>query len=258
MIGISNGSYPMTAGQTKYQTANNNKKSNGNHGFGTRLVNGQYYINVVRDKDNCDFLTFGEVDKIPGKYALKDGEPLGMHWRDSGAEYRFFHAAESTEENPILVARGVDEHGKLFEEKIDLRQINPYNTNQLEIDALSYFKPGEYKTIVTPFGSKDLGLQDRFDFITDYQRDIRACRRLNLRKEAAWLQEEVDFLLSFTNGSARPNKIGSAYTVDADFLADFANENSRNLELYSSAVRERMISGMSRKCSEELSEMLWK
>ena len=258
MIGISNGSYPMTAGQTKYQTANNNKKSNGNHGFGTRLVNGQYYINVARDKDNCDFLTFGEVDKIPGKYALKDGEPLGMHWRDSGAEYRFFHAAESTEENPILVARGVDEHGKLFEEKIDLRHINPYNTNQLEIDALSYFKPGEYKTIVTPFGSKDLGLQDRFDFITDYQRDIRACRRLNLRKEAAWLQEEVDFLLSFTNGSTRPNKIGSAYTVDADFLADFANENSRNLELYSSAVRERMISGMARKCSEELSDMLWK
>ena len=258
MIGISNGSYPMTAGQTKYQTAKNNKNSSENDGFGTRLVNGQYYINVVRDKDNCDFLTFGEVDKIPGKYALKDGEPLGMHWRDSEAEYRFFHAAESTEENPILVARGVDEHGKLFEEKIDLRQINPYNTNQLEIDALSYFKPGEYKTIMSPFGSKSLELQDRFDFITDYQRDIRACRRLNLRKEAAWLQEEVDFLLSFTNGGARPNKIGSAYTVDADFLADFADENSRNLELYSSAVRERMISGMARKCSEELSEMLWK
>ena len=258
MIGVSYGNYTMTAGQTKYQTAKNNKNSSENDGFGTRLVNGQYYINVVRDKDNCDFLTFGEVDKIPGKYALKDGEPLGMHWRDSGAEYRFFHAAESTEENPILVARGVDEHGKLFEEKIDLRQINPYNTNQLEIDALSYFKPGEYKTIVTPFGSKDLGLQDRFDFITDYQRDIRACRRLNLRKEAAWLQEEVDFLLSFTNGSARPNKIGSAYTVDADFLAGFADENSRNLELYSSAVRERMISGMARKCSEELSDMLWK
>ena len=112
--------------------------------------------------------------------------------------------------------------------------------------------------IVTPFGSDGLGLQDRFDFITDYQRDIRACKRLHLNKEAAWLQEEVDFLLSFTNGSARPNKIGSAYTVDADSLADFANDNSRYLELYSGATRERMISDMARKCSEELSDMLWK
>ena len=258
MIGVSYGSYPMMSGQTKYQTANNNKKSNGNHGFGTKLINGEYYIHVARDENVRNYPTFPEVDKIPSKYALKDNKPLGRHWRAPGIEYRFFHAAESTEENPVLVARGVDEHGKLFEEKIDVKQINPYNTTHLELEALSYFKPGEHHMIVTPFGSDGLGLQDRFDFITDYQRDIRACGRLNLRKEAAWLQEEVDFLLSFTNGSARPNKIGSAYTVDADFLADFANENSRNLELYSSAVRERMISGMARKCSEELSDMLWK
>ena len=81
----------------------------------------------------------------------------------------------------------------------------------------------------------ELGLQDRFDFITDYQGDVRACKRLHLNKEVAWLQEEVDFLLSFTNGSARPSKIGSAYMVYADSLADFANDNSTYLELYSSA-----------------------
>ena len=44
MLGISYEKYPMTAGQTKYQTANKNKKINGNHGFGTKLVNGEYHI----------------------------------------------------------------------------------------------------------------------------------------------------------------------------------------------------------------------
>lgn len=157
MIGVSYGSYPMMSGQTKYQTANNNKKSNGNHSFGTKLINGEYYIHVARDENVRNYSTFPEVDKIRSKYALKENRPLGRHW--------------------------------------------------------------------------NLGLQDRFDFITDYQRDVRASKRLHLNKEAAWSQKEVDFLLSFTNGRARPNKIGSAYTV----YADSANDNNRYLELYSSA-----------------------
>ena len=136
MIGISYGNYAMTAGQTKYQTANKSKKSNENDGFGAKLINGQYYIKVKRNEKNCDFPTFEEVDKIPAKYAVKEDGLLAMCWRNPGAEYRLYQAAESTDENPVVIARGVDEHGKLFEEKIDVRQINPYNTNHLELDAL--------------------------------------------------------------------------------------------------------------------------
>ena len=258
MIGISYGSYPMMSGQTKYQTANNSKKSNGNNGFGTKLINGEYYIHVARDENVRNYPTFPEVDKIPSKYAVKEDGLLAMCWKNPGAEYRLYQAAESTEENPVVIARGVDEHGKLFEEKIDVRQINPYNTNHLELDALSFCRPGEYKSIGTSNRGVDLGLQDRFDFITGCQEDIRADKRLHLSKEAAWRQEDIDFVLAFTKGSARPDKPESPYTVDADALAAFARENERNLELYSSAARERMISNLARKCSEELSDMLLK
>ena len=258
MIGISYGNYAMTAGQTKYQTANKSKKSNENDGFGAKLINGQYYIKVKRNEKNCDFPTFEEVDKIPAKYAVKEDGLLAMCWKNPGAEYRLYQAAESTEENPVVIARGVDEHGKLFEEKIDVRQINPYNTNQLELNALSFCRPGEHRTIGIPNRGDGLGLQDRFDFITGCQEDIRAGKRLHLSKVVASIQEDMDFVLAFTKGSARPDKPESPYTVDADALAAFARENERNLELYSSAARERMISNLARKCSEDLSDMLWK
>ncbi len=258
MIGISYGSYPMMSGQTKYQTANNSKKSNGNNGFGTKLINGEYYIHVARDENVRNYPTFPEVDKIPSKYAVKEDGLLAMCWKNPGAEYRLYQAAESTEENPVVIARGVDEHGKLFEEKIDVRQINPYNTNQLELNALSFCRPGEHRTIGIPNRGDGLGLQDRFDFITGCQEDIRAGKRLHLSKVVASIQEDMDFVLAFTKGSARPDKPESPYTVDADALAAFARENERNLELYSSAARERMISNLARKCSEELSDMLLK
>ena len=256
MISMSYGNYnSRTSAQSRYQTAGRSQKSSGNDSFGTKVSNQEHYIRAPRDGS---WATCPEVDKIPSKYELKDGKAITWCWRAPGIEYRFFHAAESTDENPVLVARGVDEHGKLFEEKIDVKQINPYNTTHLEIDALSCFKPGHYKTIMTPYGSDGLGIQERFDFITDYQKDIRACNRLRLTKEAAWLQEEVDFLLSFTMGGTGLEKTGSAYTVDTNSLADFTKENERNLELYSSAARERLIYGMAQKCSEELSDMLWK
>ena len=233
MIGISYGNYPLAAGQSKYQAANSSKKGSRNAAFGKKVSNEERYIKTV---SRGNFETCAEVDKIPCKYALKDENAIGWHWKAPGIEYRFFHAAESTDENPVLVARGVDEHGKLFEEKIDVKQINPYNTTLLEIDALAYFKPGEYHTISTSnlYGKEDVGINERFDFVARIRERLASCSRLHLSKE------------------------GNHIELGSDILSDFAEENKRKLELYSEAARERMIYGMARKCSEELSDMLWK
>ena len=70
-------------------------------------------------------------------------------------------------------------------------------------------------------------------------------------------------MIGFLNGNyfmaARQLKYQPANSnKNSDILNDFTEETKRNLELYSSAVRERMISGMARKCSEELFDMLKK
>ncbi len=253
MIGISYGNALLTAGQRKYQTANSNRKYSGKGGFGTKVPNEERYIKTV---SRGNFETCAEVDKIPCKYALKDEKAIGWHWKAPGIEYRFFHAVESTEENPVLVARGVDEHGKLFEEKIAVKQIDPYNTTPLEIDALSYFRPGEHYSISTyNLYGKEPGINERFDYVARTQERLASCNRLHLSEEAAWNKKDLDFVLGFTENHTGADQIGTCFKLDSDILKGFTEENKRNLELYSSAVRERMISGMARKCSEELFEM---
>ena len=260
MIGISYGNYDSrTSAQSRYQTAGRSQKSSGNDSFGTKVSNQEHYISVLPGRNWPTWATCPEVDKIPSKYELKDGKAITWRWAEPGVEYRFFHAAESTDENPVLVARGVDEHGKLFEEKIDVRQIDPYNINVLELTALN---DAANTSLSNPYelyaGYEYKGIQERFDFITGAQRKIADCNRLHLPEEASHWTENIDFILSFTGAAIRPDRVGNNFQLDADSLSNFAKENQRNLELYSSAARERLIYGMARKCSEELSDMLWK
>ena len=259
MIGISYGNYnSMTAGQTRYQTADRNKKSSGEVSFGTKISNQEHYISAPRDGS---WATCPEIDKIPSKYELKDGGAFAWCWHGEEVEYRFFHAAESTEENPVLVVRGVDEHGKLFEEKIDVRQIDPYNMTCLELEALSHCRPGEHMYISNPYelyaGYEDQGIHARFDFITGAQQRIVDCNRLRFSKEAADWKKDMDFILNFTGNLTGTNKTEIGFKIDTESLSHFARENERNLELYSSAAKERLIYSMAKKCSEELSDMLW-
>ena len=71
-----------------------------------------------------------------------------------------------------MVAKGVDEYGKYFEEKINVKQINPYNTSTLELQALAHFKPGEFKTMSNPYDcmqGQEKGLRERFNFVAGAQ-----------------------------------------------------------------------------------------
>ncbi len=217
MVAISYGNYSLTAGQRKYQTANSNKKYSGKNGFGTKVSNENRNIKTVW---NGKFETCAEVDKIPCKYELKDEKAFAWCWKSPGIEYRFFHAAESTEENPIVVARG------------------------------------DYSISTYNLYGKEPGINERFDYVARTQERLASCNRLHLSEEAAWNKKDLDFVLGFTENHTGADQIGTCFKLDSDILKGFTEENKRNLELYSSAVRERMISGMARKCSEELFDML--
>ena len=103
---------------------------------------------------------------------------------------------------------------------------------------------------------KEPGINERFDYVARTQERLASCNRLHLSEEAAWNKKDLDFVLGFTENHTGADQIGTCFKLDSDILKGFTEENKRNLELYSSAVRERMISGMARKCSEELFDML--
>ena len=237
MMDISYGNYSVTTGQAKYQPVNQNGKSSSNDTFRTKISKEDMYIKAVPEK------SWAEVDKIPCKYALKSEKATRWHWHAPGAEYRFYHAAESTDENPVMVVRGIDEHGKFFEEKIDVRKIDPYNTNLLEIQALEHFKPGDFKSISCYFGADTPEIQERFDFVAGIQEMIEACNGLHLTEQVIMHREDMDFVLGFTGITARPYQ----YTV-----------NKKNLELYSRAARERMVAGMAKRCQRDFTDEFWK
>ena len=161
-----------------------------------------YSIETEKDV-SCD--SWDKVDEVPGYYELKDGKAIAWIGMYDDLEFRFFHAADSTNENPILIARGADSLGRVFEQRIDVNKINPYNATHMEINAFTQCYSSEYKDISIPFSdfydSQDL--DDRFDFINGLQHAILVNLKQGFVQSARQYQEDIDFLLNaITNHTA--------------------------------------------------------
>ncbi len=193
--------------------------------------------------------TWEQVDELPGYYELKDNSPLTWMGIEPDLELRFYHAAESTDDDPVLVARGADGQGRVFEQKIHLNRINPYNATRMEMKALTTYYKSENKDISIPFLDyyENPKMDDRFDYINSLRSAISASRTLGFVRQARQYEDDIDFLLRVTKNQASPNAAG----------LNAANDK-RNLELCTSAARERFLSSLSRKCSDDdLLEQFW-
>lgn len=179
--------------------------------------------------------TWEQVDEVPGYYELKDGKPLTWMGIEPDLEFRFYHAAESTEENPVLVARGADRFGRVFEQKIDVNKVNPYNATRMEMEALTTCYGNGSMDISIPFLDfyENPNMDKRFDYISGLQAAISTSRRLGFAREARRYQKDVDFLLDFLKNHTAPD------TAETN-----AANSKRNLELCTSAVRERFFSSI--------------
>lgn len=60
------------------------------------------------------------------KVYLKTDDMLFSGGNGTGLSFYIKYAEESTEENPVVIAKGVDENGKEFEQKININDINSY------------------------------------------------------------------------------------------------------------------------------------
>ena len=54
----------------------------------------------------------------------------------TGLSYCLKYADDSTDENPVVLAKGVDENGKEFEQRIYINDVNPSNATVVEMRAL--------------------------------------------------------------------------------------------------------------------------
>ena len=61
----------------------------------------------------------------------------------TGLSYCLKYADDSTDENPVVLAKGVDENGKEFEQRIYINDVNPSNATVVEMRLQMNLTAGE-------------------------------------------------------------------------------------------------------------------
>lgn len=98
----------------------------------------------------------------------------------TGLSFYIKYAEESTEDNPVVIAKGVDENGKEFEEKININDINLRNASYVEMSALEAYYNVDKGNSLSSFPQETgcMGLNDRCDLISSFEKFIQDMNKL--------------------------------------------------------------------------------
>ena len=98
----------------------------------------------------------------------------------TGLSFYIKYAEESTEDNPVVIAKGVDKNGKEFEEKININDINLRNASYVEMSALEAYYNVDKGNSLSSFPQETgcMGLNDRCDLISSFEKVIQDMNKL--------------------------------------------------------------------------------
>lgn len=105
---------------------------------------------------------------------LKKDDMLYSGGNGTGLSFYLKYAETSTKDDPKILAKGVDEYGKEFEQIIDVRKVDPHNATLPEMRALEAYSgaPKRFGFSSLPLGSENVGLNQRQDFIVAFRKNI--------------------------------------------------------------------------------------
>lgn len=111
---------------------------------------------------------------------LKTDDMLFSGGNGTGLSFYIKYAEESTEDNPVVIAKGVDENGKEFEEKININDINLRNASYVEMSALEAYYNVDKGNSLSYFPQETgcMGLNDRCDLISSFEKVIQDMNKL--------------------------------------------------------------------------------
>ena len=114
------------------------------------------------------------------KVYLKTDDMLFSGGNGTGLSFYIKYAEESTEDNPVVIAKGVDENGKEFEEKININDINLRNASYVEMSALEAYYNVDKGNSLSYFPQETgcMGLTDRCDLISSFEKVIQDMNKL--------------------------------------------------------------------------------
>lgn len=139
------------------------------------------------------------------KIYMKTEDMLYSGANGTGLSYYIKYAEGSTEDDPTVIAKGVDENGDEFEQIIHINKINPKCATVVEMRALEAHlgvdKNGGLSSLPPETG--EMGLHDRADFMDIFQKQINDMWLLGQQKLAAYYQYSMRAYWDFMRGSAR-------------------------------------------------------
>ena len=132
---------------------------------------------------------------------MKTDDMLYSGGNGSGLSFYIKYAEGSTEDDPTVVAKGVDENGDEFEQTIHINKINPRNASLVEMTALESYMGVDKNGGLTslPPGTGMMGLHDRTNFMDMFQKQISDMKLLSQKKAAAYYQYSMQAYWDFMN-----------------------------------------------------------
>ena len=132
---------------------------------------------------------------------MKTDDMLYSGGNGTGLSFYIKYAEGSTENDPTVIAKGVDENGNEFEQTIHINKINPKCATVVEMRALEAHlgvdKNGGLSSLPPETG--EMGLHDRTDFMDMFQKQISDMRLLGQQKLVAYYQYSMQAYWDFMN-----------------------------------------------------------
>lgn len=151
---------------------------------------------------------------------MKTDDMLYSGGNGAGLSFYLKYAKNSTEDDPTIIAKGVDENGDEFEQIIHINQIDPRYATIVEMRALEAFTGVEkqYGFTSLPLDTGNMKLHDRRNFMEMFADVISDMNLLRQRKTADYyrysMQVYQNFMDSLTKLFPSPP---AGYTVSKRF-----------------------------------------
>ena len=171
-----------------YQTAGINNKSTKSP-TGTGFSN---YINNAANNTGKGHIVYMKTDDM--LYSGGNGTGLSFYLK---------YAEDSTEDDPTVIAKGVDENGDKFEQTIHINKINPTSATLVEMRALEAYLGVEKRDgfsslpMVPQGGIGEMGLHDRGNFMSMFEKSISDMTILRQYKAAAYYRYSMQAYWDF-------------------------------------------------------------
>lgn len=141
------------------------------------------------------------VARHSGSYTvyLKTEDMLFSGGNGTGLSFYIKYAEDSTEEEPLMVAKGVDESGRDFEQTIRVKGVDPRNATIVEMRALEAYLGADKGFGLSSLSKAagGMGRSQRADFIRMYDKDISDLTLLGYREKASFYFENKRLHLDF-------------------------------------------------------------